>query len=248
MTKAVALKLMIEAGAIQTTYSAYKTPMELCKIGTYQDYIYKDGDKWYKHAEIGKATYDGSEASWVKGSDSSNIFIVEQDDMANPMYASMCRCDHFTWNIEIYGHDIVGFLASKKNNNVMAFRFGMGTSADYNTLTKWTTWLSTHNIAVYYALATPTDTEITDSELVGQLDALLEGSLYKGLNNVFLIPSAGADGTMTMEYRIIYEKETIVQDTTPVKLDLTDGGIINACLCRQNVQVIMRETKDSSES
>lgn len=34
--------------------------IELCKIGTYQDYIYKSGGDWYVHKEIGKiASYNG---------------------------------------------------------------------------------------------------------------------------------------------------------------------------------------------
>ena len=40
------------------------TPIELCKIGDYQDYIYKDSDKWYKHGVIGKVVLDGSE-TWA---------------------------------------------------------------------------------------------------------------------------------------------------------------------------------------
>ena len=32
---------------------------ELCKIGDYQDYIYKDGDDWYVHKEISKIILNG---------------------------------------------------------------------------------------------------------------------------------------------------------------------------------------------
>lgn len=238
------LKLQLEFGGLATPYSAYKTPIELAKIGTYQDYIYKDGGKWYKHAEINKIVLDGTE-NWgglyqnTAGLWTSNSPIATEVVQGNNVGIS----DHFMYKWSYNSNTPCFYVYNQGGQGrIMLIQSVASDSATF------TSWLESNTPAVYYILATPTDTEITDSELVGQLNALLEGSLYKGLNNVFLIPSAGADGTMTMEYRIAYEKETIVQDTTPVKLDLTDGGIINACLCRQNVQVIMRETKDSSES
>lgn len=212
--------------------------IELCKIDTHQDYIYKSGEKWYKHAEVGKVVLDGTE-DWRK---LNNAFQVQTD--ATPGKANSntpALSSHFTYH----------YYASSITTNIQNGEFGWNNSTpplitmrndDCVDADAFKTWLSTYNTTVYYVIETSTDTEITDAELVEQLNALLAGSLYKGLNNVFLIPNAGADGTMTLDYRIHYEKETVVQDTMPVKLDLTDGGIINACLCRQNVQVIMRET------
>lgn len=53
--------IQIEAGTKANSYTPYgTTPIELCKIGNYQDYIYKDSNKWYLHKEIGKvASYNG---------------------------------------------------------------------------------------------------------------------------------------------------------------------------------------------
>lgn len=42
-----------------TNYSPYFTPIELCKIGTYQDKIYAKDNKFYLHKQIGKFTYNG---------------------------------------------------------------------------------------------------------------------------------------------------------------------------------------------
>ena len=61
---------MVSYNEIPTTYEAYNgitypinlpSGMELCKIGTYQDYFYKENDKWYLHKEIGKVVLNGSE-------------------------------------------------------------------------------------------------------------------------------------------------------------------------------------------
>jgi hypothetical protein len=105
----------------------------------------------------------------------------------------------------------------------------------------WLDWLSTHPTTVYYALATPTDTEITDSELIEQLNHIY--SLYGGVNNLWLIPSGGAMGEIGVKYRLNYEEETDIIPSTPVVLTLSDGGVINTCGCRQNIQLIMRETE-----
>ena len=41
------------------------------------------------------------------------------------------------------------------------------------------TWLSTHNTIVYYVLATPTETEITNSTLIEQLEAISKAKSVK---------------------------------------------------------------------
>lgn len=43
-----------------------------------------------------------------------------------------------------------------------------------NDLAGFKTWLSTHNTTVYYVLAEPTTTEITNATLISQLNALYE--------------------------------------------------------------------------
>ena len=50
-----------EPGSKANAYTPYGTePIELCKIGDYQDYFYKSGSKWYLHKEINKITsYNG---------------------------------------------------------------------------------------------------------------------------------------------------------------------------------------------
>ena len=73
------------------------------------------------------------------------------------------------------------------------------------TTSDWATWLSTHNTTVYYALATPTDTTITDSKLIEQLNHIYE--LYHGTNNLWLIPNAGAQGEMTVRFGVAYDDD-----------------------------------------
>ena len=69
--------LQIEEGSKANTYTPYgTTPIELNKIETYQDYIYKENNKWYLHKEIGKVVLNGSEATWGY-SVSNAVFYVD---------------------------------------------------------------------------------------------------------------------------------------------------------------------------
>lgn len=74
-----------------------------------------------------------------------------------------------------------------------------------------TTGFLTSGATVYYALATPTETEITDSDLIDQLNFV--ASLYNGVNNISLVPSTGAQGEIEVRYATEY---TIEQDVAVI--------------------------------
>lgn len=54
----------LEKGSQATSFAPYFTPIELCKIGDYQDYIHDNGGKWFKHKEVGK-TIDSSGSTGI---------------------------------------------------------------------------------------------------------------------------------------------------------------------------------------
>lgn len=149
----VEFKVQLEKGSQATSYAPYKTPIELCKIGDYQDYIYKSGDKWYVRKEIGEI----------------------------PSYA------------------------------------GETISTDYVS----TTGSLTTGATIYYVLAAPTDTEITNEALVAQLEAILsQGHTYAGTNNITTVIAAGnAQG----ELEICYTK-TLLPIATETNLGLVQIG------------------------
>ena len=66
------------------------------------------------------------------------------------------------------------------------------------------TWLTTNNVTVYYALATPTYTEITDTYLLNQLNGLLDIELYEDLCYVDWVGNVKAD--MSLLYYVDGEK------------------------------------------
>jgi hypothetical protein len=51
---------------------------------------------------------------------------------------------------------------------------------------------------VYYPLSTATDTQITDTTLISQLNALANATLYAGTNNI--VVTGGLDGILELQY------------------------------------------------
>ena len=181
-------ELQLEAGSQASSYAPYFTPIELAKIGTYQDYIWNDGGTWKVHKAIGKVVLDGTNATFTSGNNGfvcaytqANSPFYDKIALGEPSYQSLC--DHFivqpngtTWT----GRGKCGF------NSSGAFWL-MHTDESITTVVELNTWLSTHPTTVYYALATPTDTAITEQTLIDQLNAVANAQLYSGQNNIMNI-------------------------------------------------------------
>lgn len=164
--------MQIEAGTEASSYSPYFTPIELCKIGTYQDYLYKSGENWYKHTEIGKVVLDGSE-NWSYRSDYNAFYLNDTTSKGT------------TAPISNYFKGITSGITT--NDNSILFN----TSALYliyhalnGVVSDFETWLSTHNVTIYYQLATPTEEQITNAELIEQLNDLYYATSYQNQTNI----------------------------------------------------------------
>lgn len=199
----ITIKPMLEMGATATSFAPYFTPIELCKIGTYQDYIYKSGDDWYVHKEVGKVVLDGSETNW---NSANNGFLIAHTQnskfyggaIGEPSYQSLC--DHFivqpngtTWT----GRGKCGF------NSGGTFWL-MLTDTSITTVAGFQTWLASNNTNVYIPLATATDTKITNSALVAQLESFISSPLYTGVNNITTVTN-NAIPELVIDY-ITYNK------------------------------------------
>lgn len=176
--------IQIEKGSTATTYAPYFTPIELCKIGTYQDYIYKDGSDWKIHKACDKYVFDSSALNWNTGSGTGGWVMgyngqspfYNKIALGTPSYQSFCSHFDFqrsgdTWT----GDGKCGFNSGGA--------FWCRNSAK-TTKQDFLDWLGQANPTVYYALATPTDTEITDATIVAQLNALANGYTYNPQTNI----------------------------------------------------------------
>ena len=173
-------EIQAELGSVATPYAPYFTPIELCKIVGYQDYIWKDGADWKVHKATAKVTLDGTE-NWVQlvASGFNNYYL---ESMATNLYLG----DTATYLSNYF----TGIPTNDRYSDGTFFINNSGRGVfTYNAITSkddFKTWLTTHNTGVYYVLATATDTVITDAGLIAQLDALLEGGSYEPQTNITL--------------------------------------------------------------
>lgn len=166
------------------------------------------GTNWYLKKEIGKVVLDGSE-SWnyvapTVSTDYSYLFTTSYDNVLLPnVFTGLCN------NFVNYGT----YLAPSRNvsnecfsngDTSVCLRFFVDKTRASNT-TQWSTYLSNNNVIVYSPLKTPTYTEITDSTLINQLEAIkksVEGQTnISQINNDMpfeLDVTALSDGTVSL--------------------------------------------------
>ena len=158
-------------------YSPYKTPIELCKIGDYQDYLYKDltTNKWYKHKAIEKMVLNGTETNIAISG--TNRYHITLTDTAKAGSASTPNAisSHY---VSRYSTANYGIYCTN-NGTLVSIMDNRFTSVD-----AYKTWLTTNNVTIYYVLNTATDVEITDTTLIEQLEAINNAQSYDYQTNI----------------------------------------------------------------
>ena len=162
-------EFQIEEGESSSEYAPYIEPIELCKMGRYQDYIYSDGEDWYLHKEIGKETYDGSESGWeVFRERTGGYNSVERYPSGMASRNAEVVCSHFKY----YNAD-----NPDAGSHIYTF-WGSGGAKWYfpntiaTTMEEWLDWLEDNNMSLYYPLASAINIKIDEPTLVSQLDSL----------------------------------------------------------------------------
>ena len=161
-------KIQVERGATASSFAPYKTPIEVCYIPNteYQDYFYKNNNTWYIKKEIGKVTLTGATAeNWGKNTSYTNNTRFTSFGTTLSKTTPLLS-DYFvegtggtdTTNIDTNG--TTGQLMVTIPNSI-------ATGVD-----ALQTWLASNNVNIYYVLDTPTDEEITDATLIGQLNTI----------------------------------------------------------------------------
>lgn len=166
-----------------TDYHIDLGSIELCKLGSYQDYIYKSGSDWkvHKATELWPITNNSSAKGYTWESPRKRIYLnpnagdglifsskvaaVADNDTVFPACANKLVAKSFN---NIITDGINGFCLSQ--SKAMSFR--------NNAWTDETTARSQlDGTNVIYPLATPTDTAITDTNLIAQLEAVRNATL-----------------------------------------------------------------------
>lgn len=158
-------------------YQEYYEPIEYCKIGNYEDKIFKNipafseydsnliEGEWYIKKNISKVVLDGTESwNYENGRFLLNFYITALDTSGRqPAYSNYFG--YLSSGSADYG--IFIYKASATNYQIYVY------DKDYTTVSDFQTWLSTHNLTLYYILNTPTYTQIT-----GTLAEQLENAYY----------------------------------------------------------------------
>ena len=209
--------VQIEEGSSSTSYEAYQF-IELCKINNYQDYVHKSGNDWYIHKEINKTTLNGTE-SWDTISSCFRLRISDMAGEDDQMVIGAVKSDEFTATSyrNVYGGYVDYGIAQRATNaSGIAIR-----NKDISTVADFKTWLGTNTPIVYYPLATSTETQITNSTLISQLNALWNATTYGDDTNLTVtgeIPMIGTNifrstrriekfyGSVNNKTKLIYEE------------------------------------------
>lgn len=185
--------IQIEKGSTATAYAPYTKQtlpinlgsIELCKLGTYQDYIYKDGDDWKVHKATVSAIIDGSESWDTSG---TNTFYVAniyskignsiQSASTGEMYASHFTIVDITSSNTLVGASLRVDAAHNVSNLRIRLQDMSGGVAGFRQM------LSAKKPSIYARRLTPTDTTITDTTLITQLEAIRTAALESGSNTI----------------------------------------------------------------
>jgi hypothetical protein len=161
-------------------------------ISTSNDTSYEPyGKVWYIEKNIGKVVLDGSETySQIDNSSYSDTILrfTTNIDNKKPNIGDLIKdnmlSDKFTCKILNDNSTRQTNSISGQNGLVRLNIFIDKTIIGGTDTNTFKTWLSTHNTTIYYVLATPTTTEITNTELIEDLETLYTAKSQEGTTNI----------------------------------------------------------------
>ena len=130
------------------------------------------GKVWYLKSKIEKTILNGSEdEDWTLSPVSNlNRYIYPLED---PIFSTKCISNYFKGVSYGTNQDYCCYVGT---TGKLALFYNSITTAE-----AFKTWLSNNPITVYYVLATPIITEITNETLINQLNAI---ETFEGINNI----------------------------------------------------------------
>ena len=154
------------------------TGMELCKIGNYQDYIYRQNGNWYKKAYIKKIA--SNSLTFSLNGTLTNVVRARAQLTTQSISTANGLCDSFKF-MESYSENNEHFYIQSTGLFVFINKLRLSTvdEAGINA------YIRANNFYAYYILATPTETQITDTTLINQLNDLYnKAKTYQGVTHI----------------------------------------------------------------
>jgi hypothetical protein len=192
---------MLEAGSTASSFAPYSHQtlpldlgaIELCGLGDdgngnplYKDRIYRDGEGWKVHKETGEFVFTAETTPGAGRSKNGNIgFVIDSPNNPFPNkhipLIGACSC----FAVESTTTTWTGINRTGVNTSgALWFQTGDSDNPDTRYIAQFFEWLAGSNATYNYALATPTDTVITDQTLIAQLEAIRTASLQNGANTI----------------------------------------------------------------
>lgn len=158
------------------SYTVDLGSIELCKIGTYQDYIYKSGDDWYVHKETKKLNVSAL-SGWFYNSNTNFRTLTGVSDIKFPSSSDMVG--------DILCSDYSALSGNAAATSTYDYGIALGGAGyvsirnkNLTSLSELNTYLTNNQVYAYVVLATATDTQITDADLISNLNDLLGADTY----------------------------------------------------------------------
>lgn len=184
--------LQLEQNSQTTSYISYQSQsynitlgnIELCKIVDYQDYIYKNNGSWYLHKEIGKVVLDGSETFIYQPNNTRFLYAHNISNLSTSnANKSLCNCF-------VYGTSNNNFYIN--NTYFFFYKFEITNVDDFKNLLQQL-YNDGNALTIYYPLATPTNTKITDTTLIQQLENINNNARSYKDTTIITCSSASTD-------------------------------------------------------
>lgn len=243
-----------EAGDKKTDYAPYFAPIELCKLGNAQDSIYYDGTDWILEKQTVTRQFNGddtdiSAGGWFNSGETTattqvvaiNCRSVLDGKYNGHAYSLMTHFHYVSDNTSPVENGMFKTLTGTGYpDSIVYIRLGISKAIapDVNSAKAW---IAANKPTIYMPKLTPIQTTITDQALIAQLEAV-RAALIEGQNLVEVTANGSNLPAKSITLQGIEGRENPILPQTNVRIGLSDGGVLNACECRQNVTLSMRET------
>lgn len=134
---------------------------------------------WYKKEQIGKVVLTGSETTgtWKVANSGTANYMYQYQYVSQLPISNIGGTDKGLCSRYPFGN--VGNTTTNQGIYMLTtgeIRIRWGTE---DTINNYKTWLSTHNVTLMYQLATPNDIQITDTNLINQLENINKMKSYE---------------------------------------------------------------------
>lgn len=175
--------------------------IELSKIGSYRDRIYKSGNNWYLEKNTGKVIFYNTDDWYISSSQvagSLKVYCIKTLPNTDEGQVSYAKSNLFKKiPYAAYSGAASTGIAPQKTGINVCVRDTTMTLDDFKTL------LGTTPLELYYNATTPAITEITDTTLIGQLEAIKQARAYRNDTYIYTETENG----LPLEIDITFEKD-----------------------------------------